>query len=146
MSEAYILSEVAGTSYAVASADILHMEMVDTITAVPNAAPFVDGIVLLRGKVVPVVNMRARFGFERIPCDLRTRLLVVQAEGRVLGLLVDSAREFVRLAPDEIKPPHEVMADASGAYVAGVATRNDRIVLVLDLTKLLEGAAAPVAA
>ena len=145
MSETYILFEVAGTSYAVASREILHMEMVETVTPVPNAAPFVDGIVLSRGQVVPVVNLRARFGFERIALDLRTRLVVVQTEGRVLGLLVDSAREFVDLGADGIRPPHEAMASATGAYVAGVATRNDRIVLVLDLAKLLEVSAPTVA-
>ena len=146
MSETYILFEVAGTSYAVASREILHMEMVETVTPVPNAAPFVDGIVLSRGQVVPVVNLRARFGFERIALDLRTRLVVVQTEGRVLGLLVDSAREFVDLGADAIQPPHVAMASATGAYVAGVATRNDRIVLVLDLAKLLEVSTSTVAA
>jgi purine-binding chemotaxis protein CheW len=138
VSDAYILFEVAGTSYAIASRYILHMEMVETVTPVPNAAPFVDGVVLSRGQVVPVVNLRARFGFERVAPDLRTRMLVVQAAGRVVGLLVDSAREFLRLDAGAIHPPHEALAGATGAYVAGVVTRDDRIVLVLDLPKLLE--------
>ena len=146
MNDAYILFEVAGTAYAIASQDILHMEMVDTVTPIPNAAPFVDGIVLSRGDVVPVVNLRARFGFERVTPDLRTRLVIVKAQGRVVGLLVDTAREFVHLGADDIRPPHEAMAGATGAYVAGVATKNDRIVLVLDLVKLLEVSAATVAA
>ena len=134
----YIVFEVAGTTYAVPSHTILHMEMVDAITPVPNAAPFVDGVVLSRGQVVPVVNLRARFGFERIPPELRTRLLVVQAAGRTLGLLVDSAREFVRFRDDEIRPPHEAMASATGPYIAGVTTRGDRIVLILDVVRLLD--------
>ena len=146
MSDAYILFEIAGTTYAVASRSILHMEMVETVTGVPNAAPFVDGVVLSRGQVVPVVNLRARFGFERVASDLRTRLLVVQTAGRVLGLLVDSAREFVQLDADAIHPPHETMAGATGVSVAGVVTRNDRIVLVLDLDKLLEVSVAAAAA
>ena len=141
MSDTYILFEVAGTTYAVASRDILHMELVETLTPVPNAAPFVDGIVISRGQVVPVVNLRARFGFERAALDLRSRLIVVQTEGRVLGLLADAAREFVRLPADSIGPPHEALAGATGAYVAGVATPNDRIILVLDLVKLLDVAA-----
>lgn len=138
MSDAYIVFEVAGTTYAVASPAILHMEMVEAITPVPNAAPYVDGVVLSRGQVVPVLNLRARFGFERVPLGLRTRLLVVRVAGRTVGLLADSAREFVRLDPAEIRPPHEAMADATGPYIGGVTTRGDRIVLVLDVTRLLE--------
>ena len=145
MSDTYILFEVAGTTYAVASREILHMEMIETVTPVPNAAPFVDGVVLSRGQVVPVVNLRARFGFDRAAVDMRTRLVVVQTEGRVLGLLVDSAREFIHFDAGAIRPPHEGMVSTTGAYVAGVATRNDRIVLVLDLVKLLEASTAVVA-
>ena len=145
MSHAYIFFEVAGTTYAVGSHEILHMEMVDAVTPVPNAAPFVDGVVLSRGQVVPVVNLRARFGYERAAPDQRARLLVVQTEGRILGLLVDSAREFVQLEADAIRPPHESMATVTGAYVVGVATRNGHIVLVLDLARLLETPAPSVA-
>ena len=69
--------------------------MVEHVTPVPNAPPFVDGVVFSRGQVVPAVNLRARFGFERAEYDLRTRLLVVQHGGRSVGLVVDAAREFV---------------------------------------------------
>jgi purine-binding chemotaxis protein CheW len=138
VSDTYIVFEVAGTTYAVASPSILHMEMVEAITPVPNAAPFVDGVVLSRGQVVPVMNLRARFGFERVALGLRTRLLVVRVGGRTVGLLVDSAREFTRLDAAEIRPPHEAMASASGPYIAGVTTRDDRIILVLDVARLIE--------
>lgn len=138
MTDAFILIEVAGTTYAVASADILHMEMVESITPVPNAAAFVDGIVLSRGRVVPVLNLRARFGFPRTAPDLRTRLLVVQSGPRVIGLLVDSAREFVRLSADAVHPPRDAMAETTADYVAGTTVLGDRIVLVVDLPRLLE--------
>ena len=74
----YILFTVAGTTYALPSGEVRHMEMIEDITRVPNAPAFVDGVVFSRGQVVPVVNLRARFGFERAPFDLRTRLIVVQ--------------------------------------------------------------------
>jgi chemotaxis signal transduction protein len=146
VNDTYIVFEVAGTTYAVASPAILHMEMVEAITPVPNAAQFVDGVVLSRGQVVPVVNLRARFGFERAPLGLRTRLLVVKVGGRTVGLLVDSAREFVRLADTDIRPPHEAMASATGPYIAGVTTRDDRIILVLDVARLLEQPEAAITA
>ena len=96
-SDHYILFMVNGTTYALPSRDVAHVEMVDQITAVPNAATFVDGVVFSRGQVVPAVNIRARFGFERVAPDFRSRLLVVQVQGRSVGLLVDSCREFLTI-------------------------------------------------
>ena len=63
-------SRVAGTTYALRSQDVAHVEMVEQVTRVPNAPPFVDGVVFSRGEVVPAINLRARFGFERAPLDL----------------------------------------------------------------------------
>jgi purine-binding chemotaxis protein CheW len=134
----YILFTVAGTTYALPSGEVRHMEMLEGVTRVPNAPAFVDGVVFSRGQVVPVVNLRARFGFERAPYDLRTRLIVVQAAGRVIGMVVDSAREFVNIPPESIQPPHEALAGMSGRYVEGVASLGkDRLVLTLDLTRIL---------
>jgi purine-binding chemotaxis protein CheW len=133
----YILFTVAGTTYALPSAEVRHMEMVEGTTRVPNAPPFVDGVVFSRGQVVPVVNLRARFGFDRAPYDLRSRLIVVQAGTRVIGLAVDAAREFVNIPADAIQPPHEALAGMSGRYVAGVASIGDRLILTLDLARIL---------
>lgn len=134
----YILFTVAGTTYALPSGEVRHMEMLEGVTRVPNAPTFVDGVVFSRGQVVPVVNLRARFGFERAAYDLRTRLIVVQAASRVIGLVVDSAREFVNIPPESIQPPHEALAGMSGRYVEGVASLGDkRLVLTLDLSRIL---------
>src|SRR6186713_3235862 len=105
--DTYIVFSVAGTSYALRSADVQHVDMIEHVTRVPNAAPYVDGVVFSRGQVVPAVNMRSRFGFERADYDVRTRLIVVQAAGRHVGLVVDEAREFLRLAASDIHPPQE---------------------------------------
>jgi chemotaxis signal transduction protein len=112
--------------------------MVEHVTAVPNAPPFVDGVVFSRGQVVPVVNLRARFGFERVPYDDRTRLLVVHADGRTVGLVADAAREFVAIPESSIQPPHDALRQMSGAYLAGVTTIGDRMVLILDTAEILK--------
>ncbi|HUF92407.1 MAG TPA: chemotaxis protein CheW [Candidatus Limnocylindria bacterium] len=146
MSETFILFGIAGTTYGIRTRDVQHMEMLDDVTPVPNAAPFVDGVVFSRGQVLPVLNLRARFGFEKAPYDLRTRLLVVQAAGRVVGLVVDSAREFAPIDTQAIRPPHDAIGGLSGKYLEGIATLGDRIVLVLDVTEVLSVADAPVPA
>jgi purine-binding chemotaxis protein CheW len=139
--EPYVLFTLAGTAYAVPSRDVQRMEMVENVTPVPNASPFVDGVVFSRGKVVPAVNLRRRFGFDRTDYDLKTRLLVIAHGDRLVGLLVDSAREFVTIAAEAIQPPPEAMAGTSGRYLRGVADVGGRIILVLDVAGVLDAAA-----
>lgn len=134
----YILFNVAGTTYALRSEDVRHMEMVEAITPVPNAAGYLEGVVMSRGEIVPVLNLRARFGFERVPHDLSTRLLVVQAGSRWVGVLVDSAREFVRIPEASIQPPSHAMTALSADYLEGVASLGDRLVLVLNVARVLD--------
>jgi purine-binding chemotaxis protein CheW len=138
----YILFTVAGTTYAVPSAGVRHVEMIEDITQVPNAPAFVDGVVFSRGQVVPVVNLRARFGFERTPFDLRSRLIVVQSGERLIGLVADAAREFVMIASEAIQPPNEALAGMSGRYVEGVASVGDRLIFILSLDHILNAAEA----
>jgi purine-binding chemotaxis protein CheW len=138
--EPYVLFTLAGTAYAVPSRDVQRMDMVDHVTPVPNAPPFVDGVVFSRGKVVPAVNLRRRFGFDRADYDLKTRLLVVAYADRLVGLLVDSASEFVTIPAEAIQPPPETMARTSGRYLRGVADVGGRIILVLDVAGVLDAA------
>jgi len=135
--DTFILFSVAATTYALRSADVQHMEMVEHVTRVPNAAPFVDGVVFSRGQVVPAVNLRARFGFERVPYDIRTRLVVVQSGGRHVGLIVDDGREFLRVPAGAIQPPQDALTGLSGRYIEGIVSVNDRLILVLNLVELL---------
>jgi chemotaxis signal transduction protein len=134
----YILFTVAGTTYAVPSDQVRHMEMAEQVTLVPNAPPFVEGVVFSRGQVVPVLNLRVRFGFERIARDLRTRLVVVEVDGRTIGLLTDDAREFISIPDASIHPPTDAIGGLSGNYVDGIATLGDRIVLILKLEHVID--------
>lgn len=135
--ETFILFTVAGTTYALRSAEVAHVEMIERVTAVPNAAAFVDGVVFSRGQVVPALNLRARFGFERVPYDVATRLVVAQSGGRSIGLIADAAREFVTFDPALIQPPGSALTGLSGRYVEGIANLGDRLILVLDLSQVL---------
>jgi len=142
-SDSYILFTLAGTTYALRSEYVRHMEMVDHVTRVPNAPAYVDGVVSSRGQVVPVINLRARFGFDRVEADARTRLIIVELESRVVALLADSAREFVTIRPDSIQPPGTALAGLSGEYLEGIATIGDRLVLILNVKDIVNAANAP---
>ena len=136
--QTYILFVVAGTTYGVPSGQVQHMEMVDQVTPVPNAPPFVEGVVFSRGEVVPVINLRARFRFERAPLSLRMRLLVVQHGSRRVGLLADEAREFISIPSTAVQPPNDTIGDLSGNYLEGVATLGQRLVLILNIREVVE--------
>ena len=137
-SDRFILFSVAGTSYGVPSRDVHHMEMMEDVSRVPNAPSFVDGVVFSRGQVVPVVNLRARFGFERVAATLRTRLVVVQSGARLVGLVVDDSREFVVIPATSIQPPHDSLAGLSGRYLEGIASIGERMILILNLDRVLD--------
>jgi purine-binding chemotaxis protein CheW len=133
----YIIFGLNETTYAIRSTVVQQMEMLEQITPVPNALPFVEGVTFVRGQVVPVVNLRARFGFPRTEYDLRTRLIVVDHNGRRVGLIVDNAREFTTIPEATIQPAPDAIAGLSGHYLAGIATQGERLVLILDVAEIL---------
>src|SRR5687767_8084269 len=105
ISEPFIPFELAGTTYAARSLSVRLVELVEQITAVPYAPPAVEGVIFSRGQVVPAINLRMGFGLEKTAHDLRTRLIVINTRNRVIGLIVDSAREFITIAANVIQPP-----------------------------------------
>ena len=136
-SETFILFQIAETFYALASRYVQQMEMIESITPVPNAAPFVEGVVFIRGQVIPVINLRVRFSLEKAPYTSRTRLIVTNLDGRRVGLIADSAREFISIPPDAIQPPPAGVSELSGNYLKGVATLAGRIILIVELNELI---------
>jgi chemotaxis signal transduction protein len=136
--ETYILFELAGTTYGVRSRDVLHMEMIDQITPVPNSRPFLEGVVFSRGQVIPALNLRARFGLPRQEHTLKSRLLVVQAAKRAVGLIVDSARQFQIIPDSAIQEADSALTGTTGKFLGGVANLGDHLVLLLDLETTLQ--------
>jgi len=133
----YIIFQVANTTYGIATEFVQQMEMVEQITQVPNAPAYVDGIVYLRGQIVPVINLRSIFGEERIPYDIRSRLIVVNIEGRVVGLAVDTAREYLAIPDDQVLAPPAAISEEGHNFIQGVVLLKDRLLMILDVSKIL---------
>src|SRR6185295_948107 len=136
--EPFIIFELAGTSYGVRSRFVQQIEMIEDVASVPNAHAAVEGVVLVRGQVIPALNLRTRFGFERIERDLRSRLVVINTGTRVVGLVVDTAREFIKISPETIEPPPEALTGLSGHYLEGIATIGERMIFILNLDAVLD--------
>ncbi|HEY2383179.1 MAG TPA: chemotaxis protein CheW [Terriglobia bacterium] len=139
-SEKFILFQLGETTYALPARHVQQMEMIEDITPVPNAPPHVDGVVFTRGQVIPAINLRARFGFERVAHTPRSRLIVAALNGRVIGLVADSAREFMSIPLEDIQPPPDGVSGLSGNYLRGVVTLDNRIILIVDLNELIGSA------
>lgn len=107
------------------------------ITLVPKAPAFVEGVINLRGKIIPVVNLRARFGLAGAGTGAEARIVVVNVENRVLGLLVDSVSEVLRLPAHTIEPPPSFASGIGTDYIKGVGRIADRLLILLDLAKAL---------
>jgi len=114
------------------------IRMVD-LTRVPNSPAFVEGVINLRGKVIPVIGLRKRFGMEPKEHDKQTRIIVIEIHGTVIGFVVDSVSEVLRIPADTVEPPPR-LAKSDREYVSGVGKLPSRLLLLLDVNKLLSDA------
>jgi purine-binding chemotaxis protein CheW len=137
MSELHVVFKVQGSEYALPAADVLQMESYAGATMVPGAKPWVTGIIQVRGRVVPVVDVRARFGLSPHAQSGDSRVVVATHGERAVALLVDSAREVLKLDPAQVAPPPLVAQEAQG-MVKAVAQVGQRLVMLIDLARLME--------
>jgi purine-binding chemotaxis protein CheW len=110
---------------------------VSEIAPVPGAPPYVLGIINLRGNVVTVIDTRGRFGLPATDVDDASRIIVIESEKQVVGMLVDAVAEVVELQSEDIDVAPNVGNEESSRYIQGVATREDRLLILVDLNKLL---------
>jgi len=111
---------------------------VPEITSVPNAPDYIEGVINLRGRIIPVVDLRKRFGDKTFERDKKNRIVVVELGSRAVGLIVNSASEVLRIRPSEIDEPHNVFKEGELNYITGIGKLNGRLVILLDLNKILE--------
>jgi purine-binding chemotaxis protein CheW len=106
------------------------------VTKIPNAPVFIEGVINLRGKIIPIVDLRKRLGFEDREFDKSTRIIVVELDGLVLGFIVDSVSEVLRIPEDTIEPPPSMVAGIESEYIEGVGKLDDRLLILLELKKI----------
>ncbi len=110
---------------------------VPEITSVPNAPDYIEGVINLRGRIVPVVDLRKRFREVVAAPNKKNRIVVVELDGRPIGLIVNSASEVLKIPPSEIEEPHNVFKEGELSYITGVGKLKGRLVILLDLQKVL---------
>jgi purine-binding chemotaxis protein CheW len=138
---------VGNETYGVPITALHEIVRVPEITAVPDAPDYMEGVINLRGKIVSVIDLRKRFGIKETTASRRNRILVVEYNGRLSGLIVDSASEVLKIPPADIEPPPAVLQEGGLNCVTGLGKYQGRLIMLLDTSKILEfGSAAKAAA
>lgn len=135
--ETWIVVRLAGESFAMPVAAVREILRVESITRVPHAPYPVQGIINMRGRVLPVVNLRIRIGLPDAPLSPSSRIVITSSQGRLFGLLVDAVQSVIQLDRHAIaSPPPDVMTSQS-EYITGVYHRNDELLILLDVDRVL---------
>lgn len=107
------------------------------ITELPNTPDFVQGIVNLRGKIIPIIDMRKRFGLPQEAIDENWKILILKAEDVLFGVMVDQISEVEKVAANLIEKPPKIVAGVNGKFINGIAKTENRLLILLDIAKIL---------
>jgi purine-binding chemotaxis protein CheW len=128
---------IGNEMYGVRIGAVREIVRVPEITTVPSAPDLIEGVINLRGKIIPVMDLRKRFGLTEIVQDKRNRILVVELDNKLIGLIVNAASEVLKIPPSDIEAPGSVFAEGESSYVTGVGKLKGRLIILLDINKLL---------
>ena len=132
-----VVFSLGGEVYGVNINTVREIIRMQDITRVPNAPEFVEGIINLRGKVIPIVDLRRRFALDEAEQSENSRIVVVDIAGEDIGVTVDAVTEVLRIAGDSVEPTGDVIATDDSYYIEGIAKVGDSLIILLDLDKVL---------
>lgn len=132
-----VLFGLDGELYGIDISDVQEIIRMESIKKVPKAPFFIEGIINLRGHVVPVINIRKRLDIGAVEQTIETRIVVVNIEGTIIGIIVDRVEEVIRIREDSIELPSKVVATGDSDYIKGIARKGEQMVILLNLRGLL---------
>jgi len=132
-----VITTLNNEEYAVDILNVQEINRITEITKVPNSADYIEGVINLRGKVIPVINLRKKFAFEEKPLDDTSRIIIMEVQGLTNGLVVDSVSEVLRVPASRIEPAPPMSSDMSSKFIEGLAKLDDRLIIIIDINKLM---------
>jgi len=123
--------------YGVDILSVQEINRITEITRVPNSAEYVEGVVNLRGKVIPIINLRTKFGFEEKPEDTSSRIIIMEINNITNGLIVDAVSEVLRIPSSIIEPTPPMSSDRNSQFIRGIAKLDNRLIILLDIDQLI---------
>jgi purine-binding chemotaxis protein CheW len=137
MEQQLVVFELANEQYGLDISTVEGIIKMQAITRMPQAPVFVEGVTNLRGTVVPVIDLRKRFGLQALEHTRDTRIVVVFMNKTKIGMIVDGVSEVLRIPEESIEPTPPMVSNVNSAYIRGIAKLENRLVTLLDLTKVL---------
>lgn len=128
---------IGNEEYAVDILKVQEINRIIQITKVPNSPEFIEGVINLRGKVIPILDLRIRLGMAKKEHDSHTRIIVVEIAQKTIGFIVDEVTEVLRIPRNVIEAPPELVAGAKSEFITGVGKLEDRLLILLDLDKII---------
>jgi purine-binding chemotaxis protein CheW len=125
--------------YGVDIAQVQEINRMVAVTNVPRAPVFMEGVINLRGQLIPIIDLRTRFGMPRAEHTKNTRIVVTEISSKRVGMVVDSVSEVLRLPLDAIEPAPDMITGVDTEYIRGVGKIDDRLIILLDLAKIVTG-------
>jgi purine-binding chemotaxis protein CheW len=135
--EQVVVLELAGEAYGVEIGRVEEIIRMQPITRIPNGPAFIEGVTNLRGRVIPVLDLRKRFGLPSSEATRRSRIVVGELGEHTVGLVVDGVSEVLLVGSDAVEPPSTLVTSADSAFLRGVAKLEERLILLLDLSRIL---------
>lgn len=136
----YLTFRLGGEEYGIDILKVQEIRSYEAPTRIANAPAFIKGVVNLRGVIVPIVDLRLRFGTEQCEYNAFTVTVVLHVAGRVVGAVVDSVSDVLGIAPESIRPAPEIGSVVDAACIVGLASLADRMLILLDIEKLMSSA------
>lgn len=133
----FVVFSIGKELYGVGIDAVQEIVRVPEITEMPDAPAFLEGVINLRGRIVPVIDLRKRFRLQGKEKTKSTRVLIADNSGSLVGLLVDTVSEVIKIQPDAIEEPPQMVSDVGVEYITGVAKVNSRLIIILDLRNVL---------
>ena len=130
--------EVGNEQFGIDILVVQEINRVQQITRVPQSPPCVKGVINLRGRIVPVVDLRQRLGLETTDYTSASRIIVVEEDARIIGFIVDKVNEVLRINTSIVDPAPDIVGNVTGDYIKGVGKLEDRLLILLDLSRLLD--------
>ena len=134
----YLTFTLGDEEYGVAILEVQEIRGQSTVTPIPNTAPHVRGVMNLRGTIIPVIDLRAKFGLPEAPSAMSIVTIVVHVGKKVVGLLVDGVSDVVKLTAADVQPPPDLAVSVDARLIDGLAMREDKLVMLLDLAEVLD--------
>jgi purine-binding chemotaxis protein CheW len=135
-----VVFDLASEYYGVDIGDVREIIRMQNVTRVPGTPGYMEGVTNLRGKVVPVVDLRKRLELKVKQQTKESRIVVVDIGGKDVGVIVDGVTEVLRIPVASIEPPSQMIANSDSAYIRGIAKLGDKLVILLELDKVLASA------